>query len=160
MCKGTNHTTLRCSKLLNLKIQYLEKEVEVQNRVIKQWQALFESSQVKPVRECHVNCQIDHKKYNYVARFQPNQPPPLDDKESDVKKDENWYMIKASRAVDKLQCFYGVPQPQTAVKIKSMNLLNSEFSAVWENVFSFQHNLLLHNLVADSTRCSFVAKNS
>ena len=44
--------------------------------------------------------------------------------------------------------------------MESMNLLYSEFTALWENVFSFQHNLLLHNLVADSTRCSFVAKNS
>ena len=60
MCKGTVHTTRGCLKLLNLKIQYLQKEVEVQSRIIKQWKALYESSQVKPTQECHVNCKIDH----------------------------------------------------------------------------------------------------
>merc|ERR1711872_337909 len=41
-----------------------------------------------------------------------------------------------------------------------MILLYSEFTALWENVFSFQDNLLLQSLVANSTQCSFVAKNS
>ena len=143
---------------MNLKIQYLQKEVEVQSRIIKQWKALYESSQVKPTRECHVNCKIDHSKYNYIARS--IQPRKLDAQNSLDVKNENWYMIKAARAVDKLQDIYGVPQPPPVVKMESMHLLYSEFTDLWENVFSFQHNLLLQNLVANSTQCSFVAKNS
>ena len=96
MCKGTTHTTLRCSDNLNLKIQYLEKEIEVQRRVIKQWKALFESSQNKPVRECHVNYTIDHSKYNYVAKStQSRNFPQLDAQSSTDVRNENWYMIKA-----------------------------------------------------------------
>ena len=110
MCKGTTHTTLRCPDYFNLKIQYLEQEIEVQSRVIKQWKALYESSQLKPaVRECHTNCWIDHSRYNFVDKFKSSQPPPLDAKQLDVKKTENWFITKAARAVDKLQCFYGVP---------------------------------------------------
>ena len=93
MCKGSVHTTRGCLKLLNLKIQYLQKEVEVQSRIIKQWKALYESSQVKHVQECHVNCKIDHSRYNYVAKFQPSQPPLLDAQEK-IKENENWYMFK------------------------------------------------------------------
>ena len=145
MCRGTTHTTQRCSDYSNLKIRFLEKEIEVQSRVIKQWKALYESSQVKHVQECHVNCKINHSRYNYVAKFQPSQPPLLDAQEK-IKKNENWYMFKAARAVDKLQCIYGVPQPPPAVKMESMNLLSSEFFDLWENVFSLQHNLLLQNL--------------
>ena len=113
MCKGTSHTTLKCSDYLNLKIRYLEKEIEVQSRVIKQWKALYESSQVKPVRDCHVNCTIDHSKYNYVAKSTKSRNlPELDAQSSTDVRNENWYMIKAALAVDKLQCIFGVPQPQ------------------------------------------------
>ena len=61
-------------KLLNLKIQYLQEEVEVLSRVIKQWKDLNESSQVKPEQECHVNCKIDHSRFNHVAKCKPRKP--------------------------------------------------------------------------------------
>ena len=63
---------------------------------------------VKPVRECHVNCTIDYSKYNFVARS--IQSRKLDPKNSLDVKNENWYMIKSARAVDKLLNIYGVPQ--------------------------------------------------
>ena len=62
-----------------------------------------------------MNCKINHSKYNYVARS--IQPRKLDVQNVLDVKNENGYMIKAARAVDKLQCIYGVPQPPPAVKI-------------------------------------------
>ena len=65
-------------------------------------------------------------------------------------------MIKAARAVEKLQDIYSFPQPKTAVKMESMKLLYAKFSQLWDNLLSFRANLSIQILSLILLGCLFL----
>ena len=129
----------------NMRKQYLIEETKVQARVIGQLKSLMKN-QTKFKYICsrgHPMCRIDHETYSYV------KPPIRTDRSftkvssMEVKlhrQKENSFQAKVVKTVDRLQSKYGVPP--SSRENSAEDLIVSEFASIWDNILSFQHNVL------------------
>ena len=56
------------------------------------------------------------------------------------RQKENSFQAKVVKTVDRLQSKYGVPP--SSRENSAEDLIVSEFASIWDNILSFQHNVL------------------
>ena len=142
---------VRKVKLLN---KWLNKEVQVQAKVISQHDSLLKKTQAmrKGEPSCksgHKWCKVDHAMYKYVNKAVPDKMLSSRSQCSRSIKQEslgpsnflgNDSLVKMSKKIDDLQSRYGVPP--VGRQNASKDLIHPVFSDIWENVLSFKHNVL------------------
>ena len=111
MCLGDSQ-----ANKLNLRIRYLQLEVELQNKIICQLKTLHETTKKTiPTRCGHVNCKIDHGRYNFVSFSDLTKPNlPKEAVTQKVHALSDGFMTKCVRAIQRCQNKFGVPEPPTA----------------------------------------------
>ena len=89
-------------------------------------------------------CHIDHETYLYVKptiRTDRSLLPKVSSMEENLqRKKENSFQAKVVKTVDRLQSKYGVPP--SSRENAAEDLIVSEFASIWDNILSFQHNVL------------------
>ena len=142
---------MRKVKLLN---KWLNKEVQVQAKVISQYDSLLKKSQAMRKLEpsCksgHKWCKVDHAMYKYVNKAVPDKMLSSRSQYSRSIKQEslgpshflgNDSLVKMSKKIDDLQSRYGVPP--VGRQNASEDLFYPVFLDIWENGLFFKHNVL------------------
>ena len=137
---------VRKVKLLN---KWLNKEVQVQAKVIRQHDSLLMKTQAmrKDVPACksgHKWCKIDHSIYKYVNQSVPEIMLTSRSQYSRSIMQEslgpsnflgNDSIATMSKKIDDIQSRYGVPP--VSRQNASEDLIHPVFSDIWENVLSF-----------------------
>ena len=131
--------------------------MKVQQTVIGQLKKLlsFNPDPRSPLcRLGHMNCMINHLKYNYFSsqsKSVQNSAKAIKSESKNVAlhmKEEISFLTKMLRLVNKLQLKYGLPAPPR--QTSADNLIHPELSCIWENVLSFM-NCLKENVATMSS---------